>query len=58
MKMKVGDLVKVVWNPDGGGLDCVALIIDCQFAGFYTILCGGEERTMHSDFMEVLNADR
>ncbi len=60
--MKVGDLVSVEWNE--ANLYSAAVIVGVpsghaiNACGFYTILCEGQIRIMHSDFMEVINEGR
>ena len=53
--MKVGDLVRVQWKE--AGLYSTAIIVSgyTRACGFFTILCDGERRIMHSDFMKVVS---
>ena len=53
--MQVGDLVRVQWKE--AGLYSTAIIISGErcASGFFTILCDGERRIMHSDFMKVVS---
>ena len=57
--MKVGDLVKVEWTEVD--LYATAVIVDEEghrACGFFTILCEGKRRIMHSDFMEVIGENK
>jgi hypothetical protein len=57
--MQIGDLVKVEWRE--ADLYTTAVIVsekEHRACGFYTILCEGERRIMHSDFMRVISNNK
>ena len=57
--MKVGELVWVEWrNRQYDPVVGSALILKDEGHDFFWVLCMGEERLMHTDYMEPINESR
>jgi len=62
--VKVGDLVRVEWKE--ADFSAIAVIVGVPSGhainacgnGFYMILCEGQRRVMHSDFMRVIGNNK
>jgi len=62
--VKVGDLVRVEWKEADFRSTAVIVGVPSGHAinacgnGFYMILCEGQHRVMHSDFMRVISNNK